>query len=525
VGGTWCVATFAAIPAISVSTPKDTPLEINFSQVVDSSGISGAALQIVSPPTKGTYTVGCSSTNNCIVYTPNSAFSGFDNFQYTIDASETPQTVTINVGSVSANNSGSNAVFNTLVTICDPSATTDLDLFCSAFRAASATPGEIPPDLRELLNAISPQDVAAQGGVNSDFINQQLSNITKHLSALRQAQTSVSLGGLTLRQDDKSITGTTLAQWLEPKPESDKITDSHLPDLGGGASADNLSKGQMSYFGNGTIVSASQKETEFENAFEVSTNGITQGIDYRLGSSGYIGLAGGYANSDVTMDYSQGGLKAEGFNFILYGTFYLAKSAYLDLILTSGNTHFDNERKIVFGTENTLATSGNDSSSLGTKATLGYSLANIKGWSGNMEFSAQQIKTTIDGFSEVSESLYSVTVEDRNQTRTTLSLGGNITYAASYPGMVVMPQFDLFAIHNLETDGDEITAYFNEDPNHTRFSFLSNTPDSNYIQSNLGVSFISPGGFTGYLQLGATLSNEFYSGTQFSAGLRVEFGN
>jgi len=524
----WTVSAQAAIPPINVSTAKDTPLEINFSQVVAASGVTNPVLQIVSSPQYGSYTMGCSSSSDCIVYTPQSGFTGFDVFQYTVadsvnGGSEPPQSVTVNVGSVTASNSGTDAVFNTLLTICDASATAQLDAFCSAFRAASATPGQIPPDLRELLNAISPQDVASQGGINSDFINQQLSNISKHLAALRQAQTSVSLGGLTLQQGDKTVTGTMLAQWLDANEKSGaNADDKNLPELsGGGASAD--SKGQFSYFGNGTVGNSSQSETEFENAFSFTTNGITQGIDYRLGSSGYIGFAGGYAKSNVTMDYSQGGLDAEGKNFILYGSFYLTKNSYLDLIMTSGHNHFNNQRRIVFGTEDSYAYSANDSSSLATKAAYGYSLANFKGWSGNLELSAQQVKTSIQGFTEVSQSLYSVTIADRDQVRTSVSLGGNVTYAASYSRMVVIPQFDLYAIHNLQADADEITAYFNEDPNHTKFSFLSNVPDSNYIQSNVGVSFISPGGFTGFVQLGATLSQQYYSGTQFSAGLRIEF--
>ena len=279
----------------------------------------------------------------------------------------------------------------------------------------------------------------------------------------------------------------------------------------------------MSYFGNGTIGGSRQNETQYESGFDFTTNGVTQGLDIRLGASGYVGLAGGYAKSNIKMDYSQGGLDAEGDNFILYGSFYLTKNTYLDLIVTSGKNRFNSDRRIVFGTEDANAYSANDSTTTAQKATFGYSLANARGWSGNFELSAQQINSDIQGFTEVSQSLYSVTVEDRSIKRSHVTLGGNVSYAASFSRMVVIPQFDLYAVHSLQNEGDTVTAYFNQDPNKTKFTFVSSTPDVDYFQTNLGVSIISPGGFTGFMQLGANVSRNDYSETQFSAGFRIEF--
>ena len=532
------------------STDVNSKIEINLANEL--TGLDPAIVNpqvvIVTGPANGSATALCNDTSNktCITYTPASNYIGFDTFTITVVEStntsirETSDaTIKINIGGVTASTSGTTAVWETVSSICDVNSAATLSDFCLPFNnsSASQTPGAIPADLREFLNAISPQDVAAQGTVGYDLANQQIKNIGKHLAALRSGQTIAPLGGLAFHQQGKQFTADDLAHWMNPNEKHKRKTESAvteaekvaaLPDLnledysGGAASADNQS-GNTGWFINGVVGSAKQIKSEYEDGFKFSTNGVTNGIDYKIGRYGYVGIAGGYANSQLDMDYGYGGLQAEGYTGTVYGSFYPSKSSYIDLIVSGSNYTFDNSRRIVFGSVDSFAYSSNKSNTTALKVNGGFSFFNRRGWSGNLELSAQKITSNIQGFAENGSSSYNVTLDDRTINRTTASLGGEISYAYSLSRGVLIPQFDMYLVHRFEQDADTLTAYFNEDPDKTLFTFTANAPDANYFQSNIGVSFLSPGGTTMFLQIGATLSQEYYSGYQVASGVRIEF--
>jgi len=529
------------------STDVNSKIEINLANELGSldPAIVNPQVVIVTVPTAGSAIALCNDTSNstCITYTPASNFVGFDTFTITVVESTntaireaSDATIKINVGGVTASTSGTTAVWKTVSNLCDVNSSPALSDFCLHYNnsSSSQTPGAIPADLREFLNAISPQDMAAHGTVGYDLANQQIKNIGKHLAALRSGQTIAPLGGLAFSQHGKQFTVDDFVHWMNPddknkgQTETDKTRVAGLPDLnledyrGGAASADKLG-GSAGWFVNGMVGSSKQAKSEFEDGFKFTTNGVTNGIDYKMGRYGYIGFAGGYANSQLDMDFGYGGLQAEGYTGILYGSFYPSKSSYVDLIVSGSNYTFDNSRRIVFGSVDSFAYSTNKSNTTALKVTSGLSFFNRRGWSGNLELSAQRISSNIQGFAENGTSFYNVTLEDRTIKRTTASLGGNISYANSLSRGVFIPQFDMYLVHRFEQDPDTITAYFNEDPDKTLFTFTANVPDANYFQSNLGFSYLSPGGTTLFLQIGATLSQDYYSGYQVASGLRIEF--
>lgn len=529
------------------STDVNTKIEINLANELGNldPAIVNPQVVIVTAPANGSAVALCNDTSNktCITYTPSNNYIGIDTFTITVVESSNTNireasdaTIKINIGGVTASTSGTTVVWETVSSLCDVNSTPALSDFCVPFNNASAsqTPGAIPPDLREFLNAISPQDVAAQGTVGYDLANQQIKNIGKHLAALRSGQTIAPLGGLTFNQQGRQFSADDFVHWMNPNERYKKKAASNaakldgLPDLnmedyiGGAASADQQN-GNAGWFINGMVGSAKQLKSEYEDGFKFSTNGVTNGFDYKIGRMGYLGFAGGFASSQLDMDYGYGGLQADGYTGTVYGSFYPTKSSYIDIILSGSNYTFDNSRRIVFGSVDSFAYSTNKSVTKALKLASGYSFFNRRGWSGNLELSAQKISSNIEGFTESGTSSYNVTLDNRTIDRTTASLGGNVSYAYSLSRGVLIPQFDMYLVHRFEKDPDTLTAYFNADPDKTLFTFTANVPDSQYFQSNLGVSYLSPGGITSFLQIGATLSQEYYSGYQVASGIRVEF--
>ncbi len=95
--------------------------------------------------------------------------------------------------------------------IClDQARTYDL---CEQFRIASR-PGAAE-DLREFIDATSPTNVGAQSALNDELSKEQLSNITRRLTALRRGQNLTLLSGLSLNYGNDRITGDMFDQLLQ----------------------------------------------------------------------------------------------------------------------------------------------------------------------------------------------------------------------------------------------------------------------------------------------------------------------
>jgi len=140
--------------------------------------------------------------NLCVSYTPDFNFVGIDSFNVstTNDNNETETgTVTVNKAGAVSKNSGTipnDAIQGTLNNICGSSQSVDVEIRCQDFNTANATAGELTEDLRELIDALTPQDIAAQSTTSNTLAAQQLENIGTHLAALRSGQKNVSINGL-----------------------------------------------------------------------------------------------------------------------------------------------------------------------------------------------------------------------------------------------------------------------------------------------------------------------------------------
>lgn len=482
------------------------------------SGISNPMITVATAPQNGVAAaVNCPRTGEplCIEYTPNQDFSGIDTFSFSVindsQQTETAQ-ISVNVGNVIAVNSGKtadNSVRDTLESICGVDQASEVDVLCQGFNSIGATTGSLPPDLRELLDALAPQDIAAQTTTGSVMANQQLENIGKHLSALRRGQSSVALGGFNFRYKKTNLNGDFFVKYL---------TDENQNNI-----AQNTFGINWGWFLNGNLISGDQNESAYENGFEFKTDGISTGVDYRLGRYGIVGAAFGYANTNLDLDLHQGGLDANGMSAVLYSSWYTSNKSYLDIIVSANRNTFDSSRRIVFGTTDTFAYSNNLSYSLASSIAMGYETLNFGGLVATTDIKAEFIKAWIDGYAETGDSAFNVTVNSRQEKQLSASIGSTITYAISTSVGVFIPQFDMFVVHQFENKSSVINGYFSADPNKTEFNFDSNVPDSNFIRYNAGVSAVLAGGHSVFVQYGSNYYRNDYNNWHVSLGYRTEF--
>ncbi|MDH5326479.1 MAG: autotransporter domain-containing protein [Gammaproteobacteria bacterium] len=492
----------------SVKTAQGAPLTIDLNGVI--TNITTVNVQVASAPAAGNTAVAvtCSDLSNaCVLYTPDPAFVGVDSFDYSVvnDLGATEvATVTVRVGDVSqAGNVGvipavevENMLENTL---CLGSQTGDLLTLCTIL-ATTAAGSE---DRRILIRALTPEDVAAQGSMDELLATAQLNNITRHLAALRNTQQQVAIGGLSFRLDSKNIQ---LAELL-------KGTQS------GGAAGSGGNA--LSWFINGDISNGEQEETLYEDGFDFFTGTVSTGLDLRL-NSGVVGLAWGLSKTSTDVLYEMGGLEALSNSVIAYGSYYPTQETYVDFIISANFTRFESERRIVFGTFDDLVSSQNDATSVALRLESGVNLAQSGAFNMSLDFKAEYTKTNIDGYIEQGNSLFAVTIDDRESNQAKTILGTSMSYAISTGVAVIRPQMDLYWVHQFNEEAGKVQGFFNADPTQTRFAFDSNLPDTDYLKLGLGMSIILPGGSTGFVQLGTVLDKDYTSSRRLSMGLRLE---
>ncbi|MDH5217833.1 MAG: autotransporter domain-containing protein, partial [Gammaproteobacteria bacterium] len=355
----------ASVLDATISTGKGETRIVDLSNNV--SGITDPIILIATAPAHGSATaITCERTGQqlCISYTPNDSFSGVDTFSISVLNDNNIQenaTISVSVAGAVVASSGvvpDVAVRDTLDAICGSSQVMEVDTLCQSFNAVNATTGELPEDLRELLDALTPQDIAAQGTTGSVLAAQQLENIGKHLAALRRGQKNTSLGGLSFRKNKQVVPGSLLSEILSANE----------------GVAQNTFGVNWGWFINGSLGGGKQDESDFENGFDFTTDGLSSGLDYRLGNLGVVGMAIGYGKTDLNVSLDQGGLDASGVSAVFYGSFYTSEKTYLDLIGSTNQYHFESTRRIIFGSTDAYAASINKSLASAISLAGGYEL-------------------------------------------------------------------------------------------------------------------------------------------------------
>ncbi|NOZ52044.1 MAG: autotransporter domain-containing protein [Gammaproteobacteria bacterium] len=516
--GVATTAAMADVTNVRVSIEKNKSIVLNLTNSI--TNIAIPQVTIPTPPANGSATAITCTTDTgtdavrCISYTPNPDFVGLDTLGYTVlnnAGSPESATITINVGSATPNTQGTTpsiAIEATLNDICLRNSEEALTDLCLAFSAATQ-PGR-EEDLRELLDALSPQSIAAQGTLNNELIKEQLSNISKRLTALRRGQSKTLLSGLTLQLNGESIAGNML-DTLFPANSS-----------GGSAGSVNGFNNRWDWYISGKIGGGEQTETDFEDGFKFDANNISTGMDIRLNNQAIIGAALGFGTATMDINHNGGGLEIDGFSMTLYGSYYPTSNTYIDAILNLGANNFEMDRRIVFGLTDVTARSDTESASVALSVAGGYDYV-IGGLSASFSGRLDYIDTAIDGYAESDGSGFGVTIKGQNVSQLVSSIGTQLNYAMSLPWGVLLPHLGFSWLHQFDNDAIKVEGYFLADSNQTLFSFDANIPDSDYFVAALGTSAVFSGGKSAFVQYETPLGQNHLEIWNISGGLRLEF--
>lgn len=366
------------------------------------------------------------------------------------------------------------------------------------------------------LRALAPEEAAAQTRTGTSFGQTQLNNIGGRLNALRAGARGFALSGLAFNIKGEIVPGSVFASLFGRDAR------------GGGASADDkLAAPRWSGFLSGNVGGGERDRTSNESGFDFQTRGLTGGMDYRYSNSIVFGAALGYASSEVDISSNGGALDAAGYNLALYGTWYRSNSVYLDAVLNYANNNYEQKRNISYTvgptTVNETARAEPDGRLFALSLGGGYEYAFNNGVSVEGSLHLRYLDTTVDGYTETGAGALNLKMSEQNTNLFTSSLGGRASWPLSYQWGVLIPQFDFSWEHDYDTGADKIKGSFAADQFQNQFVFKTDTEDSDYFQTGLGVSAVIPGGTTAFVQYQTTLGRENFRDWNVALGGRIEF--
>jgi uncharacterized protein YhjY with autotransporter beta-barrel domain len=342
----------------------------------------------------------------------------------------------------------------------------------------------------------------------------QIYNVRMRLEQLRLRRNPSVIEALKV-----SVAGRALPSWsafaLGGKDRDGK------PQRGGGAAADQDPFERLGAFVNGDVEIGRQSATGLSNGYELTTKGITAGVDYRLPGESVIGVAAGYMKADTDLAESGGNQDASGYSFSAYGSFVPMPGTYLDVIAHAGNNKYDTRRREpVDGGGTTEYASNTKGRQFAAAVTFGSDF-NRGAVTMNPYLRVDYVDAKINGFSESGDA-GSIAVKDLDLRNTVVTAGGQVSYAMSTSWGVLMPNARLELQRRVQGDNRNVTAALVADGTINAVAPLESV-DRNYGNFTIGASAVLPRGISGFVNIERLFGRESYSNTKYTLGVRLEF--
>jgi outer membrane autotransporter protein len=378
------------------------------------------------------------------------------------------------------------------------------------FRAtATQEPPPPPPQNGFQIAAEGLKSFSVMGNVAVQTTTVQTTNIGLRLASLRSGAKGISLEGLSLGAGEKAFPLGALAS-VAPVPggRSSPGRDDLLSRLG--------------IFANGQGSFGNQDATTREPGFDFHTAGMTAGVDYRLTEQLILGLAGGYISGASSLDGSAGEVTTRGGSISAFGTYFIGRSFYVDLIATYGWNDYDTRRTVGVGGASATAKGDTHGQQFAVSAGAGYDF-NIRAWTLGLNGRVNYINVGIDDFRETGAGASDLNVSTQKVESLTTVLGAHVSYAISLPWAVLLPQVTAEWEHEYLNDSRLIKGTVVADPSQTRFGFPTNDPDRNYCNLGAGVSATFKHGLSAFLFYETVLGRTNFTAHSLTGGIRFSF--
>ncbi len=420
---------------------------------------------------------------------------------------------------------------------------------------------DLPDDdaRRQAVRWITPRGLEAQGDAMLQGARTQVRNVGLRTQQLRAGEAlGGSLDGLNFSQRRDSLAVGQLRNGLK-KPSHQAMSeqalarsvDRSLASLrdaagqgdsrselgspvhrGGSASADEAiilaeeNESPWGWFVNGRLAVGEHEQTRTEPSYDVSTWGLTAGIDYKVRANGFIGVALGYLDSTADINSDRGELTATGYTASLY-TAWQWQALWVDGALTYGQVDLESLRTLrlprAFRGESTLTAHGDTQADLvSSNIGLGYDFqAGRLGLTGFAR--GLWSETSIDGFSERGVGPFALVIGQQDVESLLTEAGLEAALPIHRRFGVLNPTLRLAYVHEFEDDERLVGGAFLFDENRNDFGIRFENPDRDYFNLGLGLQLTLRGSRLVYVALDTDLARDDWSHYTLTFGFRSQF--
>jgi outer membrane autotransporter protein len=356
---------------------------------------------------------------------------------------------------------------------------------------------ELCPD----LELISPEELASIFNIGVSLANIQTVNLERRMDDIRAGSRGFSARGFSI---DRRVPDFSpgLAGPTGPEGKSGPSVMQPTP------------QNRWGVFVTGLGEFTSVDDTSIAPGYDLTTGGVTLGVDYRVGSNFAIGLTGGYAHTNADL-VNNGNLEVDGGKIGLYATAF-GGGFYVDAAVTGGFNNYDIDRTALLGT----ARGSTEGAEVTALVATGYDWK-IGGLSIGPVANFQYTYVDFDSFTE-SGSLAPLKFNNQNADSIRTSIGLKTSYDWKVGSVVVRPEIRAAWQHEFgDTEYSIVSSFANGAGN----SFTVNGPQigRDSLLIGAGAAVLLNDRVSIYAYYDGELARTNYSSNNVSAGLRVTF--
>ncbi|WP_027159848.1 autotransporter family protein [Methylobacter luteus] len=368
-------------------------------------------------------------------------------------------------------------------------------------------------DIRQILDAIVPEQIAAQGTAAVDFGSQQLQTIHGRIIEVRNRRNN---GGLSVLGFNMNVDGENVALG--------KMAQNALNNALGGAAGDEpLRDSPLGFFLKGQIKVGDKNKTVNEKGFDLETKGITLGVDYQFTDALIMGMAAGYGHTNTDFNSNGGDMTTQSGDFAVYGSYFLPQDFYIDWVASYAIHDYDMNRRIAYPGMITIATSNPEGDQYGGSVGFGKDFY-IRNFFISPYLRGEYIETTIDQYTEQGGAGFGLNVADQSISSLTSTLGSQFSQSISMPWGVIAPGARFEWVHQFEDSARAIQSQFISAPGGTGyFTTLTDSPDRDYFNLGASIAATLPEGRSAFFRYETRLGQTDISNHLLELGVRIPF--
>nr|WP_298717554.1 autotransporter domain-containing protein [uncultured Steroidobacter sp.] len=390
----------------------------------------------------------------------------------------------------------------------------DLLIRCNGLQIDNTTENQI-----DALDELVADDFAVARTQTLLFANTQYASVMDRLMALRGGAKGLSLAGLNIVVDGKSVP---LAQ----------LHDMVKGVLGGGASADEpggLLSDKWGMWARGSYSFGNKDRSNSSPAFDADQWALVGGLDYRFSDKLVGGVSLAYGQSSIDFNpRNEGGLDTDTWAISLYGSAYAAQNLYFDAIINVANADYVADRNITYvdgsGLVDVDARGNTDGMTYSAGVSGGYDFL-LGGLTLSPTLGFFYIDAGIDSFTERGAGGLNLIYDKQTFQSFTGNLGFRVTYAWNLSWGVLLPHLRVDYVREFKDDVDVFGVRFAADPNAASTPPIlveTDNPDESYWRLATGLSAQFVHGISGYIEYQRLQSFELINFQDVSMGLRFQ---